>query len=156
MLIKDLMDKLVDEMEPTSDDFDEALGKPKMKPEIEAIKIEDTHNSVTIGASWKFTAPTSGLYEVSAMVLFTAGGGWVAGESAQLALYKNNSDFSRLGINFLTTTYSSFLPVNSSTRIVRMVAGDFIDIRVYQDSGASLALNTGATSNWVSIKRIGL
>lgn len=38
MLIKDLMDKLVEEMEPTSDDFDEALGRKK--PQVESITVE--------------------------------------------------------------------------------------------------------------------
>jgi len=41
MMIKDLMDKLVQEMEPNASDFDEALGrKAEMKPEIKSIEIE--------------------------------------------------------------------------------------------------------------------
>ncbi len=41
MMIKDLMDKLVEEMEPNASDFDEALGrKAEMKPEIKSIEIE--------------------------------------------------------------------------------------------------------------------
>ena len=37
MLIKELMDKLIEEMEPTTEDFDEALGR---KPEVKAVSIE--------------------------------------------------------------------------------------------------------------------
>lgn len=37
MMIKELMDKLVEEMEPTSDDFDEALGR---KPKVQSVEIE--------------------------------------------------------------------------------------------------------------------
>lgn len=41
MLIKDLMDKLVEEMEPNASDFDEMLGrKSEMKPEIKSIENE--------------------------------------------------------------------------------------------------------------------
>lgn len=41
MMIKELMDKLVEEMEPNASDFDEALGrKPEMKPEVKSIEIQ--------------------------------------------------------------------------------------------------------------------
>ncbi len=38
MLIKELMDKLVDEMEPSASDFEERLGRSK--PEIKSVEIE--------------------------------------------------------------------------------------------------------------------
>lgn len=38
MLIKELMDKLVDEMEPSVSDFEERLGRAK--PEIKSVEIE--------------------------------------------------------------------------------------------------------------------
>ena len=38
MLIKELMDKLVDEMEPSVSDFEERLGRGK--PEVKSIQIE--------------------------------------------------------------------------------------------------------------------
>ena len=37
-LIKELMDKLIDEMEPSSSDFEERLGRGK--PEVKSIQIE--------------------------------------------------------------------------------------------------------------------
>lgn len=38
MMIKELMEKLIDEMEPSPDDFDERLGRSK--PEIKSVQIE--------------------------------------------------------------------------------------------------------------------
>jgi len=48
----------------------------------------------------------------------------------------------------------SFVPTNFAD--IPLKSGDYIDLRVYQNSGASLALLNAAVTNWISIKRIGL
>ena len=115
----------------------------------------DSHNAVTTGASWKFTAPISGVYEVSAGLLLPSGGGWVVSEEADLELFKNGSFYSRLAGVYMQTTHSTLVSLYGSPRLVRLLAGEYVDVRVYQNSGASLSIHTGAGFTYVNIKRIG-
>jgi len=116
----------------------------------------DSHGVVTTGGSWKFTAPASGIYEISAMVEFNTGGGWAVAEEAYLTLAKNGGGVARLAGYIANTAHSTYVALSASPRQIKLLAGDYIDLRVYQNSGASLALLNAAATNWISIKRIGL
>lgn len=112
-------------------------------------KSFDSHNAVTTGP-WKFTAMVSGKFRVSSMILFTSGGGWAAGEFVELMLYKNGSKYSDLNNYFCEAAHSTFVPV-AGTDVIELVAGDYIDVRCRQNSGASLALNANGQNNHVEI-----
>ena len=116
-------------------------------------KTFDTHGAVTTGASWKFTAPVSGIYRVSASIGSNSGGGWVVGELWVVRLYKNNSFQVELCSIISQTTHSTYISVNG-TDIINLIAGDTIDLRIYQNSGA--ALNTAASNEsvWISIIKV--
>ncbi len=116
-------------------------------------KTIDTHSAVTTGASWKYTAQVAGKYRVSCKILFTSGGGWVAGELVDLMLYKNGTKYSDLGNTISQTTHSTFVAVGGSD-VIDLNVGDYIDVRVSQNSGASLALNANVQNNNVAIDRI--
>lgn len=113
-------------------------------------KSFDSHNAVTTGGSWKFTAVTAGKFRVSSMILFTSGGGWAAGEFVELMLYKNGSKYSDLNNYFCEAAHSTFVPV-AGTDVIELVAGDYIDVRCRQNSGASLALNANGQNNHVEV-----
>jgi hypothetical protein len=115
----------------------------------------DTHSAVTTGASWKFTAPAAGKYRVSGNVLIQAAAGWEAGESLQLALFKNGSAVTNIGQAIQTASHSQALAVGGSC-LVALNAGDYIDLRVFQDSDSDKTTDTGNTYCWVCIDRIGL
>ena len=115
----------------------------------------DSHGSVTTGASWKFTAPISGVYEVTAKLLYTSGGGWGVAEEADIYLYKNNASFAVLTTTYMQAAHTTYVSLSSSPSLVNLLAGERIDIRTYQNSGAPLSLHTGANENWVCIKRVG-
>ena len=100
-------------------------------------KVLDTHNTVTTGASWKFTAPAAGTYDVSCVILTTAGNG------SQISVYKNGSSF-----QFLTASGTNLY--TSGSTLVPLLAGEYIDIR--PTSGTI----TSGTLSVVNIKRIGL
>lgn len=118
------------------------------------IKDYDSHNSVTTGASWKFTAPSVGRYNVNATAVLAAGGGWNAGESASISLYKNNVEIYTLDNYNAEVAHSSAVGLAGSSDI-QLLAGDFIDIRLTQTSGGAIALDPQAKLNHVSIHRIG-
>lgn len=113
----------------------------------------DSLNAVTTGAAWKFTAPVNGDYAVSAALEFDAGANWAAGESVILQVWKNGAEYASLGRNIQQATHTLAVPVNGST-IVPLNAGDYIDIRVYQDSGASATISANSAVNYVSIFRL--
>jgi hypothetical protein len=117
------------------------------------VKTYDSHNSVTTGASWKFSAPISGTYRISTNIVLNAGLTWVAGNSIALTLRKNAGNVSStLSMAQAThTTYQSAI----LTDTIKLVAGDYIDVRITQDSGDTAALAGGSEFNMISIERIG-
>ena len=77
-------------------------------------KIEDTHNAVTVGASWKFTAPYASWYEIAAQNN--------ASGAAFLRVWKNGVAGDYLGGGTANTMVTGF------TRMW-LNAGDYIDVR---------------------------
>lgn len=102
----------------------------------------DTHGAVTVGASWKFTAPAGGIYEVNGFQMTTS-------IAATLMLYKNASVYKSSG--YTTTTAAS-----TPSTTVRLFAGETIELRA--DTAATLTGGTLSTAkvSHISIKRIGL
>lgn len=109
-------------------------------------KEYDTHGAVTTSATaWKFTAPISGLYSVTHYLQqLTAAAGNLA-----ITLYKNGSAYKLFALQNGTITGSN------ATLNLRLIAGDYIDIRSSVSQayiGGSLA--TAFTSH-VEITRVG-
>lgn len=111
-------------------------------------KIFDTHNAVTTGASWKFTAPVSGYYRVSAPLNWANGTNLV---SAVVLLYKNGVQY-----GYLSRVFGTDLVVSSASPIVQLNAGEYIDVRALQDDSASAARSLETTSSryQVCIERV--
>jgi len=116
-------------------------------------KTFDSHGSVTTGASWKFTAPISGKYSVKATILLSDGGGWAAGELYAAYIFKNAGHYSSIlyGAQAAHATYQAIVISDE----VQLLAGEYIDIRVYQNSGAALTMAADANRNRAAIARIG-
>lgn len=117
-----------------------------------ATKVKDTHNAVTVGASWAFTCPVPGPYWAAVCLTFKASTAWAAGEYAQSLLYVNGALkrnlFSRNDLVSGGTAIIAALPGNTA---MWLNYRDTVDIRVYQHSGGSLALFNSAARNWVCI-----
>lgn len=109
-------------------------------------KEYDSHNAVTTGAGvWKFTAPIGGTYVIH--------GAWNSNATAEnISLFKNGTIYKNAG------GYTSTQGANGTfTTTLRMLAGDFVDIRA-NNSAAALAggaLNGVNTTN-INIARLGL
>ena len=116
-------------------------------------KVFDSTGAVTTGASWKFTASVSGIYRISASIVFTSGGGWTNGEEAELSIFKNNVSNTFLYLYTASATHTSRVSLNG-TATVSLNAGDYIDVRVYQGSGAALTLLNSAAYNYIDIERL--
>jgi len=115
----------------------------------------DTHTAVTTGAAWKFTCPTgqSGYYRVAIMLMFASTATWAAGERAQASLYKGGAFYSALDKNTSETATARNIELKGSDDVY-LAAGEYIDIRVVQNSGAALALHNNGLYNHVAISRV--
>jgi len=114
-------------------------------------KDYDTHNAVTTGASWKFTAPVSGKYSIKAIlstsVSVTPMDRWF------LMVYKNGALDQYIGVARAWSTTTAVLNPFGSCEI-NLNAGDYIDLRVDSTTGAAL-LTASIQTNWISIVRVG-
>lgn len=113
----------------------------------------DSHSAVTTGASWKFQAPVSGIYEAKAVISTTSTGNFSGTEYIELKLYKNGSFYSSKYLSNFTG--SSVQITTAQTDQVALLAGENINFIVYQTSGGSIPLDSAAGYNWVNIERIG-
>lgn len=101
----------------------------------------DTHNAVTTGASWKFTAPAAGLYSVGGSIDITAG--------ASVTIYKNGTAYKRVGYDVNATDASYY-------GTIRLIAGDYIDIRPNGSVTVSGSATLAASPTNINIIRVGL
>lgn len=111
----------------------------------------DTHGAVTTGASWKYTAPVPGKYRVNALSLDDGANTWAVNKVQDLLLYKNGSSYSTLYRWTSEQAGTTSQPVCSGGDVVDMVAGDYLDLRTFQNSGGSRTLTSAI---YVVIERI--
>jgi hypothetical protein len=109
-------------------------------------KIYDTHNAVTIGASWHFHAPVGGYYAVAAGILFSSTNTWADGEDGQIQIFKNGAAHSYIDRK---DNYGSAASV-----YMHLAATETIDIRIFQTSGGALTLHNDGNWNYVSVWKI--
>lgn len=114
----------------------------------------DSGSLVTVGAAWKFTAAVAGYYRVSSQLLFSSTANWVLGESGENTLYKNGVAVCNMGRNDHISSAAQYKQIQGYTELY-LAAADYIDIRVYQQSGAALTLFADATHNFITVSKIG-
>ncbi len=88
-------------------------------------KIYDSHNAVTTGAAWKFTAPLPGLYRVTGMIGTTNYNWGNALASIWFNVTKNGGDYRRLSNLYPVTNGNAGVETGGSA-IVPCNAGDTI------------------------------
>lgn len=102
----------------------------------------DSFNAVTTGASWRFTAPISGTFEVTCHLLHSAGA------NTQVNIHKNGTVFASM-IYLDPTVYE-----NAGSLLIKLNAGDYIDLRntsSYTFVGTTLSTQRG----YININRVG-
>jgi hypothetical protein len=116
-------------------------------------EIFDSHGAYSTSTAI-FTVPTSGKYRVSASVGLASSANWGSDEVVELQLFKNGSYNRLMGSTIGESTASRRTSANGTT-IVSCVAGDTLEVRVFQDSDAAINTDAVAARNWVSYERIG-
>jgi len=102
-------------------------------------KSFDYASNVTVGAAWKFTAQKTGVYSVSAEVRTNQ----TATNAFSLQIFKNGSQVSR-----------STVAVNGDAQMtdaVQLNAGEYIDLRIDNNSGGTLTIVADGTKSFVTV-----
>lgn len=116
----------------------------------------DPDSHITTGASWRFIAKVPGDYLVVCSLLFASTTTWALGEAGSLAVFKNGVQFKQVDRRdeMSSSGTGQYKKLGGSCIVPNLVVGDYIDIRVYQNSGAALTLHTDASFNYANICRI--
>lgn len=117
----------------------------------------DSHNAVTIGAGWKFTAPVSGKYRISTSGMFNSAP-WTAGNRIFVYVLIDGSTSTKskkIDLRWVEVSASPEMFFNGST-LIDLIAGQYIQIAAIQSNGSAKSLSTsGALSPSVEIERVG-
>lgn len=116
-------------------------------------KVFDSHNAVTTGSSWKFTAPVSGVYSVKPYLQTGTYTGVVAA-TVQVELYKNGASVSRFD-TFMSLTTGTHVAALKGGDLIQLLAGDYIDVRIIKDASLTVSLAASAATVYVNITRVG-
>ena len=115
-----------------------------------ATAVYDPWALVATGAGWVFTAPRQGFYQIYASLMFQSYNGWADGESSALYIYLNGTPISIVDRQDLGSASAIFRMMHGAT-LVNMAAGDTLQVRAVQNSGANLNLHNQAAYNYVDI-----
>ena len=114
-------------------------------------KSFDSHNAVTAGSNWKFTAPVSGKYRVSAMIALSSSTTNTWNYSA--AIYKNGVLYRALDDKL--GNLNGEININTGSTLIQLNAGDYISLYFSQNIGTAKALATTTGYNYIDIERVG-
>lgn len=119
-------------------------------------KSYDSHNAVTTGGSWKFTAPMSGKYRITAKQRYANGLAWTQSGSVYFQIFKNGSAYSLPGETVIATSFTSGtgFSVHASDEI-DLLAGEYVDVRASHQETSARALLAVGSHNFICITRIG-
>jgi hypothetical protein len=116
-------------------------------------KIFDSHNAVTTGASWRFTAPSNGKYNIDVHFWF-ANGTWTTGNYLRYAIFKNGSADDNLGQVVIQNTFTNNFGQTGSTS-VELKKDEYIDLRLdHNRSGGALSIYASESGIYSSISII--
>jgi len=102
--------------------------------------------------NYRFTAKQAGYYLITASntinSLF-----WNLGDYIMIRIYKNSSLFKSLYKYFFSATNNTGWYLQGSSTVYLEI-GDFIDIRMLQESGGNIYTSTSTTDNYLQITRL--
>lgn len=101
-----------------------------------STKDYDTHNAVTTGSSWKFTAPKTGYYKVRAGLQFVTRS-YTVGHAVAIQLFKNGAFYSQSGALTTALATGNYIMSSQHADTVYLRQGEYIDYRATNGAGAT-------------------
>ncbi len=117
------------------------------------LRYYDSHSSVQTGGSWRFVAPTSGIFQINCHILFNSVA-WAANQSRWMELYKNGIVITQLDNVYSEGSATEFATLKGMTSI-KLLQGDYVDVRVTQNRGAATSLYNSDPHNYIEITKVG-
>lgn len=111
----------------------------------------DSHGAVVTGASWKFTATRNDKFFVEATTKFSAYLKTV-GQIQRMYLYKNGTIYCVLDEITHEVAVNQLADNLSGSTEIDLLAGEFIDVRLFQTNASSQTLVNNSLYNYISIK----
>lgn len=118
-----------------------------------STKEYDSHNAVTTGGSWKYTAPISGTYRISTSLAFGTGNFGI--NNVILTEIRKNGSIIQGYDNVVQNGYTGAYNVPPVVTTVKLLQGEYLDATIYQNSGGGRNLVTSGIANHIEIERIG-
>ncbi len=115
-------------------------------------KVYDPDSQVTIGASWHYTVPVSGLYVCGALITI-ASAAWAAGNAIRIQATVNGS--APYHIARQSGMAVTFAPTVAGIAVIEAAVDDQIAFEVFQNRGVDQNLSGDATYNYCYIYRVG-
>jgi hypothetical protein len=113
----------------------------------------DSHGAHNTG-TYRYYLPVSGYYQVSGCVRVTPSGSWSKGNQVELQVYKNGSiTGGDLAFANAPVSDSGFDIGISGSSTIKGVAGDYIELRVWQNQSSS-ATAGATTQGWMTIAKV--
>jgi len=112
-------------------------------------KVKDNYSAVTVGSSWKFTAPIADYYDIKAFGYFNSA--FDAGELVTGNIYKNGTYHRRTSAVEAHAGVTALMAANASVT-VWLESGDYINFQIFQNSGGGIALNNEVETTWITIE----
>jgi len=125
----------------------------------ESLSIYTSGVTYTAGTgTWatnpEFTIHKTGVYRLSAMFLYNTTTTWVTTDVALLTIYINGTPNTALARGTQFDSSATYMNLGG-TATLKLNKGDTVQIRMYQDTGAALALYSGNNEfNYVNIEEI--
>ena len=113
----------------------------------ESLDVYDEYDPAT----GIFKAKRAGVYEIEAITLLDAAAGWAQGETSELYLAKNGTQFISQRVE--RQAAGTYYVDNIVFGTIALAVGDEIQVNLFQNSGANINLLAGAARNIMSIKR---
>jgi hypothetical protein len=120
-------------------------GGAATKVQFASIKF-DTNGSYDAVTNYRYNVKTSGLYSVNAQVTFSAN----STNIRIILIYKNGAEYSRVIVGNTLAAQPAYV---NNDAFISCVAGDYIEIYAYQDSGSVLNI-VGSESTYLYVQRL--
>lgn len=109
----------------------------------------DTNNNFDSTTNYRYSAPVTGFYFVTATVQVAAGGSSAVGNSTGM-IFKNGTEFKR-GQMIVGSGNTLTLPTAQITDLIQLAAGDYIELFAYNgDAGSSRTTGLGSNITYMS------
>lgn len=124
---------------------------------VYATKDYDTHGAYNTSTG-RFVAPVRGKYQITAGAALAADNGWAITERFSIEVRKNGTSSypNQKVLSIMRAVSGVGIQLNVwGTADFDLLAGDFVEIYVNQNSGGAIALDGSAINNHMQIKKVG-